>query len=29
LGEHTDAVLNEVGFAANEIEVLRTEGIVA
>jgi crotonobetainyl-CoA:carnitine CoA-transferase CaiB-like acyl-CoA transferase len=29
LGEHTDAVLEEMGLSAKEIDALRTEGIVA
>jgi hypothetical protein len=29
LGEHTDAILTEVGFATSEIEALRSTGVVA
>jgi crotonobetainyl-CoA:carnitine CoA-transferase CaiB-like acyl-CoA transferase len=28
LGEHTDAILGEAGYAAADIAALRTEGVV-
>jgi crotonobetainyl-CoA:carnitine CoA-transferase CaiB-like acyl-CoA transferase len=28
IGEHTDEILSEPGYAAGEIEILRGEGVV-